>query len=147
MKSIHVILVGLAIFNAMLVITNLIGVFNYGGPLYEGKNITGIDPEGNVSLTDATMSAESLFDIINPFAVGATFLVIIVAAVIAWKLNSPVPLGAGALCAIYTGIWIQTYGTLEQFPIPSYILGLGTLGIGLIFMIDIATIMAGRQDG
>jgi len=142
MKSIHVILLGLVVFNAMLVFTTTIGVFNYGGELYMGKNVTGI---GGANFT--SLSAETLFAFINPFAAGISLAIIAIAAILAWKVHSPIPLGVGALCGIYTGIWIQIYSTLDQFPIPAYLLGVGTIAMGLVLIIDVASMMAARQYG
>lgn len=142
MKVIRVFMIGLIAFNAMLVFTNMLGVFDYGGATYQGKNVT------NISGADLTqVSTGSLFNFINPLAVGACIGILIVAGLLAWKLHSPAPIASGASLSIYTGIWIQTYGTLNQFPIPVYLLGFCTVIIAILMILDIIDIMGARNFG
>jgi len=140
MNNIRLFILAMVIFNGVLVFTEAIGVFDYGGELYQGKNITEVE---DVDLTDFT--AEDLFKFINPLAGVTSFAIIGIAAGLAWKLHSPSPIAAGASLALYVGLWIQTYGTLKQFPINSILLGLGCVVIAILMIIDIFDIMAGRQ--
>ena len=147
MKAIYVILVGLVIFNSMMVVTTMIGVFNYGGPLYEGENITEINDIKLGNMTAKDLWKVLGFDSANPFANIAAIVMMGVAIAASYFFRSPVPLGIGAFASFFTVVWSVTVGTLDQFPIPSYLLAAGTVGIGILFVINVIEMATGGHNG
>lgn len=147
MKTIYVILAGLVIFNTVMIATSRMGVFDYGGPLYEGEDVSTINDItlSNVTADDIWMLLG--FDTVNPWAfIGSVFLMGIAIGA-SYLFRSPVPLGIGAFASFFTVVWSTTIGTLDQFPIPSYLLAAGTIGIGLLFIINIIGMATGDQSG
>ena len=144
MKIIRIIMIGLIAFNGFLVFTSAMGIFNYGGPLYEGENVSEVQGINVTSMDDV-----SFFSIINPKAEAAVASIAILSGcgILAWATHSTAPIAAGASLALFTGLWIQTYSTLSQFPIPAYFLAMGTVMLAIIMIIDVIDIMGGRQYG
>jgi len=144
MKIIYVILIGLVVFNGVIVFTNSIGVFP--GPTYEGQEIDTI----NGQKID-NMSGEDLVNIalggLNPVAVGSSIAIFGAAILAAIAFKSPAPLAIGGFASIFTGIWIQTYVTIMQFPVSSILLGIGTVVMGILFIINCIAMAYGGQEG
>jgi len=144
MKIIYVILIGLVVFNFTLIFTESLNLFH--GPTFTGEEITGVN---NESFTN--MTAMDLLNVavggLNPVAAAATGVLFTVSILSSIVFRSPVPLGIGGFASVFTGIWIQTYSTLEQFPIPAYLLLGGTVGIGILFIINVIEMATGGHNG
>jgi len=145
MKNLYVILAGLVIFNSILVATTALPYFNYGGELYTGEDISEVDGVelGNMSgldLLNLALGGLSITGILSGAGVFA------LAAVAAWACRSPVPLAIGGLASFFTLIWSMTLNSLGQFGIPTLLLGVGTLGIGILFVINAIEIAGGGQN-
>jgi len=152
MKNLYVVLAGLVIFNSILVATSALPYFNYGGELYTGEDVStvnGVDLD-NMSAMDLLSLALGGLDFSNTAsaAIGAASIGIFgLAALAALFCRSPVPLAIGGLASFFTLIWGMTLNSLGQFGIPSLLLGVGTLGIGILFVINAIEIAGGGNNG
>jgi len=148
MKNLYVILLGLVLFNSILVATTVLPYFNYGGELYTGENIedvNGIDLE-NMSGMDLLNIALGGMDFANIETIAAASIFGL-AALAAWACRSPVPLAIGGLASFFTLLWGMTMNSLGQFGVPSILLGVGTLGIGILFVINAIEMAGGGNNG
>jgi len=145
LKIIYVITIGLVMFNFMLLFTDSIGLFP--GTNYQGEAIT--TTASGESLTN--LSGIGLLNIavggLNPAAAVTSGLIFAGAIAAAWAFKSPVTLGIGGFASVFTGLWIQTYGVLNQFTIPNTFLLAGTAGVGILFIINVIEASTGGHHG
>ncbi len=126
MKVIYVILFGMVIFNAVLIATNEIGVFQYG---YEEKDS---DSWGYGSYAESSGLLVGVF----------TSVGLVVGTMVAWVSKSPVPIGAGAFIGFCLGMWSKTYLLLEHLSVPNALLGISTAAMGVLFVFVVIDIMS-----
>lgn len=144
MKIIYVILMGLVMFNFMLMYTEYSGIFP--GPNYQGRefNSSGYSNFENPSAVDLITNA---IGGLNPLIMLSSAAIFALSGLAAWICKSPVPLGIGGFAAFFTGVWGQTYSSLNQFSIPGLLLAAGTFGIGILLIINVIEMAGMRQDG
>ncbi len=144
MKIIYVLMFGLIMFNIMIIFTNSLGVF----PVTEwtGEEINTVNGKDLRNLTGIDLVSASLggLDWRALTALGGVFALTAIGAALT---RSPVLLGVGGFAAVSTGVITQTYFTLEQFPIPSYFLLAGTIGLGVLMVINVIEMSGGGNDG
>lgn len=141
MKFIEIAIIGLIMFNLSMIATEAMGVFP--GDLYQGKEVD-TDNYQNFSQMGAWDLVVNSIGGINPLSIIGGVTVFALCAMAAWAVKSPVPLGIGGFAAFCTGMLMQTYTTLEQFPIPSYFLAMGTVGLGILMVIEVYSMAAMR---
>jgi len=128
MKVVYVILFGMVIFNAVLIATNEIGIFQYSH---------------DASTSEETLkSYENYATDTGLFAGVFTIIGAIFGGIGAWVTKSPVPLGAGAFVGFCVGMWSNTYRTLGSLSVPNALLGIGTVAIGIVLVFATIDIMS-----
>ena len=145
MKILYVILIGLLMFNFTLLWTDAIGLFP--GTNYQGQEITTtLDGDSFTNLSGIGLLNMAVGGL-NPAAAVTSGLIFAGAIAAAWAFKSPVTLGIGGFASIFTGLWIQTYGVLNQFTIPNILLLAGTAGVGVLFLINVIEASTGGHYG
>jgi len=144
MKFAYWVILALVIFNFMIVMTNNLGVFNSPGWDAQGTsdmetNYTNVSQEKILSQGMGLGSINGIS--IEAIVVGT--IVVASSAALAWLCRSPVPLGIGCFAALYSGVWVQTYGVLTQFDINGSLLAAGTVGLGIMVIISAIEMMTG----
>jgi len=144
MKFAYWVILALVVFNFMVVMTNNIGVFPSAG--YSSQGMSNITAEytnfSDENLLEKGMGLGQIGGVrLESIIVGAVAL--IGAVGLAYLCRSPVPLGIGCFVALFSGIMVQTYGVLQQFPIDGYLLAAGTAGLGIMVVISAIEMMTG----
>ena len=144
MKFAYWVILALVVFNFMVVMTNNLGVFPSAGYSSQGtSNLT--SQYGNTSEENILNKGMGLGQIegvrVESIIVGAVTLLGSVG--LAYLCRSPVPLGIGCFAALLAGVWVQTYGVLQQFNINGSLLAAGTVGLGIMVVISAIEMMTG----
>jgi len=144
-KTIHLILLGMVIFNAMLITTASF----FPATIYE----SGAEDIVNSSNYSSYRELNSPTDLIGAFfsteslaAIGGIFGVAIVGTVLSRNL---IPMGIGGGLALFTGIYIsvsKVFLGLSDNPIILAFITIIGIGIGLILVMDAMEALKGRQD-
>jgi len=141
MRFLHQILIGLIVFNAMLIMTTPFFPITYEGETpYGAKNITADTnitqyQEFNIDIWDLLFGEHGAGGVLGLIVGGA------VGAGIAWATKSPIPIGACAFGGFVSGMFLGTWSVLNKITQNGYINGLiGIIGIILGILIAITII-------
>jgi len=144
MKIIYVLMLGLVMFNIMIIFTNSLGVFPVTEYTGEQVNVLNGKDMRNMSGLDLITASLGGLDWRALTALGGVFAITAIGAAFT---RSPVLLGVGGFAAVSTGVITQTFFTLNQFPIPSWFLTAGTIGLGILMVINVIEMAGGGNDG